>query len=651
MCGFAGLITRRAHRADELRAIAQSMVAPISHRGPDDDGAWVDAESGVALGFRRLAIVDLSPNGHQPMHSGSGRFVIVFNGEIYNHEPLRHTLRSLGHRFQGTSDTEVALAAFEEWGIAASLRLFVGMFAMAVWDARDRALSLARDRVGKKPLFYAAQPGLVTFGSELKALKAGPRFDDSIDRDALASYFRYLYVPGPRSIFSGVRKLEPGHLLTIPDADSPTPASVPFWSLGDAVAQGQSARPFNGSERDAIDAVEATLREAVTARMCADVPLGAFLSGGVDSSTVVSLMQAASATPINTFSVGFDSAEHNEAHHAALLARHLRTNHTEVMLTGHDALEVVPRLATIYDEPFADASQIPTYLICREARRHVTVVLSGDGGDEVFGGYNRYVYGEQMVTRLGRVPRFARHLVGAGIASVGTQNWDFAYRTVAPVLPRALRHRLPGQKLHRLARLMRQGSEAAMYRSLVSQWPNPERLVRGSREGADAVDHAIGAVVPRGLLSRMMFADQSSYLVEDQMTKIDRASMSVSLEVRAPILDHRVIELAWRLPETLKVRDGVGKWVLKQVLYRHVPRALVDREKMGFSVPVGVWLRGPLRDWAESLLASATSGGDELLAPAPILQAWRRLTRGDEHPALSIWAVLMFQQWRTRWAS
>lgn len=652
MCGFAGLLTAKAWRQDELLEAAERMTAPIVHRGPDDAGLWADCAAGVAFGFRRLAIIDLSDTGHQPMQSASGRFVMVYNGEIYNHDVLRRELQGglEGGRFRGHSDTEVALAAFERWGIAGSLARFVGMFAMAVWDREQHTLSLARDRLGKKPLFVAAQPGLVSFGSELKALHAGPAFDRTVDRDSLAAYLRFLYVPGPWSIYAAARKLEPGHLLTIRDPSSTLPAPRPFWSIGDVAMHGDSDG-FAGSDAEAIDALERLLADAVGKRLCADVPLGAFLSGGIDSSTVVALMQAQSTRPVRTFSVAFDEAEYNEAHHAAAVARHLGTDHTEIRLTGRDALDVVPRLGMIYDEPFADASQIPTYLICREARRYVTVVLSGDGGDEVFGGYNRYVHGERVVSRLGLVPAPARRLLGAAIGTVSTGGWDRAFRSIEPVLPRRLRHRLPGQKLHRLGQLLEQRSEATMYRSLLSQWPDPLELVQGARERDGDVERIMLGDTPRSLLGRMMLADQSSYLVDDGLAKVDRASMAVSLEVRVPILDHRVVEFAWRLPERLKVRHGTGKWALRQVLYRHVPRVLVDREKMGFSVPIGAWLRGPLRQWAESLLAPERLSADELLSARPIRRAWAGLSAGDDRSALGLWAVLMFQQWREHWAA
>jgi len=650
MCGFAGLLSASTRSVEQLTAAVERMSATIEHRGPDDSGVWTEPEAGVALAFRRLAIVDLSAHGHQPMQSPSRRFTIAFNGEVYNHDELRRELRALGFTFRGHSDTEVLLAAFEAWGIPAALERFLGMFAMAVWDARTRTVTLARDRMGKKPLFvYADGGGLVTFASELKALRAAPAFDAAIDRDALASYLRYLYVPGPQSIYARVRKLEPGHYLEIRDARAALPESRPFWSLHDVVSRAE-ADPFTGSDEDAVDELERLLTRAVGDRMFADVPLGAFLSGGIDSSTIVALMQRQSARPVKTFSIAFDEAEHNEAEHAARVARHLGTDHTEFLVTGREALEVVPKLADIYDEPMADASQVPTFLVCGLARREVTVALSGDGGDEIFGGYNRYVHGQRMLRRVGSIPAPARWLIAAGIGSVGTDGWDRAYRAVSPLMPEPLRHRLPGDKLHKLGRLMRHDGEAAMYRSLVSAWTDPRALVHGATHGPGALERTLAARSPAGLLERMMLADQSTYLVDDQMVKVDRASMAVSLEVRVPILDQRVIEFSWRLPSHLKVRDGVSKWALRQVLYRHVPREIIERPKMGFSVPIGAWLRGPLREWAESLLEPRRLVDGELLRPEPIRRAWSTVVGGSDASALGIWSVLLFQQWRARWS-
>jgi asparagine synthase (glutamine-hydrolysing) len=544
------------------------------------------------------------------------------------------------------------LAGFDAWGIPATLRRMIGMFAIAVWDAERRTLTLARDRMGKKPLFIYTDSarGLISFGSELKALRAGPSFDATLDRDALASYLRYLYVPGPRSIHANVTKLAPGHYITLTDARASLPTSESYWSLEDVVTRAH-ANPFEGTDDEAVDELERLLGTAVHERMFADVPLGAFLSGGIDSSTIVALMQRHATRPVKTFSIAFDQAEHNEAEHAARVASHLGTEHTEFMVTGREALDVVPRLADIYDEPMADASQVPTFLVCALARREVTVALSGDGGDEIFGGYNRYTYGEKMLARVGRLPAPARRLIAAGIGSMGSDTWDRAYRAVSPLMPEHMRHRLPGDKLHKLGRLMRQDSEASMYRSLVSQWRDPRELVQGAADGAGDLERILAARQPASLLDRMMLADQSTYLIEDQMTKVDRASMAVSLEVRVPILDQRVVEFSWRLPNSLKVRGGVSKWALRQVLYRHVPRDIVERPKMGFSVPLGPWLRGPLRDWAESLLEPTRLTDGDVLHAEPIRRAWRGLQGGSDESALGLWAVLLFQQWRARWTA
>jgi asparagine synthase (glutamine-hydrolysing) len=646
MCGIAGLWTSRSLSNDALYGQVEAMVSPIVHRGPDDKGICVEG-TGIGLGFRRLAIVDLSENGHQPMRSASGRYTVVFNGEIYNHTSIRLELASHGHSFRGHSDTEVMLAAFEEWGIKESLPRFLGMFAFAVWDAHGRALTLARDRVGKKPLFVYSAPGIVAFGSELKSLCACALVDRSIDVDSVAHYLRYLYVPGPRTIFRGIRKVEPGHFITVTSPDDPLPGAEAYWSLEEAYGRGQRC-PFGGSDLEAIDSLESLLRDAVQVRMEADVPLGAFLSGGVDSSTVVALMQARSAQRVRTFSIAFDDQRHNEAHHAAAVAAHLGTSHTEMLVTGRDALDAVTRLAGIYDEPMADPSQIPTLLVSSMARQHVTVALSGDGGDEIFSGYNRYVLGARTLERIRRIPLSVRRLMAFGIGAIGTHAWDRAYSTLSLGLPSRYRHRLPGEKIHKLSRLLRENNDAARYRSLVSAWSSVDVPVIG----ASTIDPFVEAFlrVPDGsLLDRMMFADQVHYLVENQMTKVDRASMAASLEVRVPILDHRVIEFSWRLPRSMKVRDGVGKWILRQVLYRYVPRQIIDRPKMGFSVPLGPWLRGELRPWAESLLTRDVLRADGLLNAEAIHAAWRGMLAGSDESVLGLWAVLQLQEWRRRW--
>jgi asparagine synthase (glutamine-hydrolysing) len=646
MCGIAGLWTSAGHPRDVLADHAGRMAAPLAHRGPDDGGVWVDERAGVGLAFRRLAILDLSPLGHQPMASASGRFEVVFNGEIYNFGDLREQLQARGHHFRGTSDTEVLLAALEEWGVGGAVPRFSGMFAVACWDADRRELSLVRDRLGKKPLYVHRGPGLVTFGSELKALVAGPSFDHSIDRAALGSYLRYLYVPAPRSIFAGAVKVPAGHVLTLSDPAAPLPAARPYWSLHDVARRGL-ADPIV-SDADAVDALDALLVDAVKSRLRADVPLGALLSGGVDSSTVVALMQEADARPVKTYTIGFADGEYDEARHAARVARHLGTDHTELQLTGEDALRLVPRLPDIFDEPLADPSQVPTCLVAQLARRHVTVALCGDGGDELFGGYNRYVYGTRVLPRVERLPRGLRRRVGEGMSAVSCATWDRVGRAAA-LVPGVPRQRV-GERVHKLAGVMAAGSVADMYRSLWPAW-RPEETLLEAPPAEDVNLPILDAAEPAGLLDRMLLADQAAYLPDDQLARVDRASMAASLELRSPLLDHRVVELSWRIPAGMKLRGATGKWVLRQVLHRRVPRALVERPKMGFSIPVDRWLRGPLRSWAAGLLDEQALRRDGLLDPRPIRAAWDDLQEGRRPTGMALWAIVMFQAWRGRWGA
>ena len=649
MCGFAGLLSASAFTSEQLEAHARRMTAPILHRGPDDSGTWADAHAGVAFGFRRLAILDLSVNGHQPMWSPSRRFVMVFNGEVYNFDELRDELERAGCRFRGSGDSEVILAAFDRWGIERAVRRFVGMFAIAVWDADRRELSFVRDRVGKKPLYVYSEPGLITFGSELKALMAGPSFDRSLDRQAVASYLRYLYVPAPRSIFERAIKVPAGHVLTVSDPKRSLPAPRAYWSLRDVALDGLAA-PFAGSDGDAIDTLDALLTDAVGCRMRADVPLGALLSGGIDSSTVVALMQQASSRPVNTYTIGFAEKEFDEAAHAARVADFLGTDHTELLLTADDARSLIPRLTETFDEPHADPSQLPTLLVSQLARRHVTVALSGDGGDELFAGYNRYLYGARMLPRVSRMPRTVRHLVAAGLTSVSPAAWDRLYRFTATLVPGVPDQRLAGERIHKLGRLLGAASVGDMYRSLLSAWPQPHGLLMNGRASDDLTARILDAAEPADLLDRMMLADQTTYLPDDLLAKVDRASMAVSLEVRAPLLDHRVVEFSWRLPRALKIRGDVGKWLLRQVLYRRVPPDVVERPKMGFSVPIDRWLRGPLRTWADELLSREQLGRGGLLNPTPIIAAWRALQQGRRPAGAGLWAVIVFQAWRARWS-
>jgi asparagine synthase (glutamine-hydrolysing) len=627
-----------------------TMTAAIRHRGPDDEGFWTDADGRVGFGFRRLAILDLSEHGHQPMQSASSRFTIVYNGEVFNHLELRRELEGRGHRFRGHSDTEVILAAFEEWGVIRAVQRFVGMFAIAAWDAKERRLSLVRDRLGKKPLFVYARPGMITFGSELKALMAVPEFDRTLDMDAVSAYLRYLYVPAPATIFRHTHKLLPGHVLTIEDPREPLPDSTPYWSAVEAATAG-IADPFRGSDAEAVDELEGLLTDAVRRRLQADVPLGALLSGGIDSSTVVGLAQATTRDPVKTFSIGFTEGEYDESAHAARVARHLGTDHTELRMTGEDALAVVPNIPDLFDEPLADPSQIPTYLVCGLARREVTVALTGDGGDEVFGGYNRYLHGSRLIGRVGRIPRPVRSAISAGISGVSPESLGRAYRAVAPALPAKLQHRLPVEKILKFNELLRRESPTEMYRSLLSAWQHPEQLLADGRATHTRVESMLASHASMAPAEWMMLTDQATYLPDDLLAKVDRASMAVSLEARVPILDHRVVEFGWRLPLDMKLRNGETKWALRQVAYRHVPRSLLDRPKMGFSVPIADWLRGPLRAWGEDLLFSGALEREGTLRVTPIREAWNRLQTGQTSSPLGLWAVLIFQSWRARWAA
>ncbi len=648
MCGLTGVFTMEPGVRAELAGSVASMSATLTHRGPDDAGVWTDADAGIGFGFRRLAIVDLSREGHQPMHSSSGRYVVAFNGEIYNHRELRRELERSGHLFRGTSDTEVLLAAIEAWGLARSVARFVGMFAIALWDRESRTLHLVRDRLGIKPLYVFSRPGTVIFGSELKALAAGPAFDATIDPQALTAYLRYLYVPGPRTIFRHIRKLEPGRILALVDPRLELPPAVPYWSMAEVAEEGgRSGGPV--SEAEAIEEGEAVVADAVRLRMRADVPVGAFLSGGIDSSLVVAMMQRVASRPVRTFTIGFAERGHDESAHARAVAAHLGTDHTEVLLCGQDAQRLIPDLPDIFDEPLADPSQLPTFLVCREARREVTVALSGDGGDELFAGYNRYVSGARVVNRALAIPRPVRKLIAGRVEGLTTGAWDQVFARIAPAVPSRLRYRMPGEKLHKIAALLRRQGAGSMYRSLLSAWQDPAELVPGLEEPPAAVERILAGGTPLGLAERMMLADQVTYLPDDLLAKLDRASMAVGLEARVPLLDHRVAAFAWRLPHSMRIRGNTGKWILRQILHRHVPPALVEREKMGFSVPIAEWLRGPLRPWAEDLLTPEALRRSRMLRPEPIRAAWSRLKEGDARAGLAIWAVLVFQGWAMRW--
>jgi len=648
MCGITGIFTTTPGTADELVGTAEHMSAALAHRGPDDHGVWSDLDAGVALGFRRLSIIDLSPEGHQPMASASGRYTLIFNGEVFNHAEMRRELAACGHRFRGHSDTEVMLAGFETWGVEGAVRRFVGMFALAVWDRDTRELHLVRDRLGIKPLYVFHAPGIVAFASELKALATHPAFDRRIDRNALATYLRLLYVPAPATIFHGTVKLQPGHIWTIRRPDLPLPPSSPYWSLTEVARRGL-AQPLNGSDDEVLAEADRLLGEAVGLRMYADVPLGAFLSGGIDSSLVVALMQERSDRPVRTFTVGFGSRHYDESAHAAQVARHLGTEHVGVTLGDDDLRAAIPRLPDLFDEPLADPSQLPTLLVSGVARRDVTVALSGDGGDELFAGYNRYLVGRSAVRAAAVLPAPARRAISSLIGRGSQESWNRLGRGIQAVLPGRIADPRLGEKFYKLRALGTAGSQPALYRALVSFWSDPTALVPGAVENGYVAQRAWAELPAAATLERMMLADQLEYLPDDLLAKVDRASMAVSLEARVPLLDHRVVEFSWRLPDRFKVRGGQGKWLLRRLLSRRVPDALVERPKMGFSVPVDDWLRGPLRAWAEELLEDSRLEADGLLTAMPVRNTWREHLAGRRSAGLALWAVLVFQAWRDRW--
>ena len=652
MCGIAGFVQFRMSAPAEIRARAQQMADQIVHRGPDDSGVWTYPECGVGLGFRRLSILDLSPAGHQPMCSASDRYVIIFNGEVYNFGELRGELEAVGHRFRGQSDTEVMLASFEQWGLEQAVRRFVGMFAFALWDGRDRVLHLVRDRLGIKPLYYGFSQGTLLFGSELKAIRAHPDFAPEIDRSAIMLLMRHGYVPAPYSIYRRVFKLPPGTTISFsvasgePGAHQAQPR--PYWSLGEIAEQGER-EPFRGPESEACDELERLLSESVRLRMIADVPLGAFLSGGIDSSLVVALMQALSHRRVKTFTIGFEDRKYNEAPYAAEVAAHLKTDHTELLVTSDETRAVIPGLPGMFDEPFADSSAIPTHLVSALARRDVTVSLSGDGGDELFGGYAHYSRAPWVWRRFGWIPSPLRR-VAAGVLelpSVANYNRLFGGRQQY-----ASEHTGPGtagEKIHKLAQALGASDTRALHRHFSSLWKRPRDLVIGADEPSTILDGSSKHLNINNFQARMMAIDAVMYLPDDILTKVDRASMAVSLEARVPILDHRVVEFAARLPMTLKIREWQGKWLLRQVLYRHVPANLIERPKMGFAAPIGAWLRGPLREWAESLLGEERLRREGYLHPEPVRRVWREHLSGDRNGQEMLWAVLMFQAWLERW--
>jgi asparagine synthase (glutamine-hydrolysing) len=653
MCGIAGLLRFGGGRSSELEHQARAMAATIAHRGPDDAGVWCAPQAGLALAHLRLAVLDLSPAGHQPMLSASGRYVIVFNGEIYNHLELRQELPS---PWRGHADTETLLAAIEAWGLEAALQRCVGMFALALWDRREHCLQLARDRFGEKPLYWglsgSGSERALLFGSELAALRAWPGFDNAIHRPALAQLLRFGAIAAPTSIYAGIQQLLPGHLVSIRAplaAELPQPR--PWWCFSSMLAE-SLAEPFRDPAAG-LEALEVALGTAVQQQSLADVPLGSFLSGGIDSSLITALLQAQSSRPVRTFTIGFEEAGFNEAPYARAVAAHLGTDHSETIVTAADAQALIPQLPKLYSEPFADASQLPTHLVCREARRSgLTVALSGDGGDELFGGYNRYFWGPRIWNRLAWLPGPLRRSLGLAIRTLPPGGWDALGRPL-PI------HQL-GHKAHKLAdRLSYVRSADDLYRSLVSEWRDPAALLQPAPDGSPIQEPSspLDWPLPAGLngdaVARMMATDTLNYLPNDILTKVDRAAMAASLETRCPFLDHRVAEVARRLPMAMKIRPGRGggisKWALRQILYKHLPPELIERPKAGFGIPIGPWLRGPLRGWAEDLLEPGLLLRQGYLRPEPIQTIWRQHLSGRFDHTSKLWSVLMWQAWLAEW--
>ena len=646
MCGITGYFEAVPRSTgEELEATAMAMAATLHHRGPDDSGVWADPVAGIVLAHRRLSILDLSPLGHQPMHSPCGRYVVTFNGEIYNFRALRQELDARGQQFRGQSDTEVLVACVTEFGILSAVRRLNGMFAFALWDRRERQLYLVRDRLGEKPLYYGYLGTTLVFGSELKALRTHPEFDCSLNRDGLALYLRHSCIPAPFSIYEGISKVLPGTVIRIsPEDTNRIPTVTRYWSVEAAAEQGL-ANPFTGSEVDAVGQLDTLLRDAVKHRMEADVPLGAFLSGGIDSSLIVALMQAQSNQPVRTFTMGFHEAQYNEANHAKAVAQHLGTNHTELYVTPKEAMGVIPHLPALYGEPFSDPSQIPTFLVSRLARQDVTVVLSGDGGDELFGGYDHYLLGADVWQKIQRIPNPMRALLARSIRAVSRTQWNRLIAPIAHLLPHSTWQRNPGEKLHSVARVLTAEAPESLHLEMVSHWKQPAEIVLGAQEPLTAVtDHRRHLPVAE-YEPRMMYIDSLTYLPDDILVKLDRASMAVSLEARVPFLDHRLVEFSWHVPLAWKIREGKGKWLLRKLLQKYVPPALTERPKMGFGVPIDVWLRGPLREWAECLLEEKRMKDDGFFDPQQIRTKWEEHQRGTGQWEFFLWDVLMFQAW------
>ncbi len=639
MCGLVGYWSDNSGSIEQV--IIEKMASRIKHRGPDDMGTWLSKNDKLALAHRRLSILDLSPAGHQPMHSPCGRYILIYNGEIYNHLNLRADLEKEGGHFkwQGHSDTETLLAALRHWGVEKTLQRLNGMFAFVLWDASDRTLVLARDRMGEKPLYYGRCGNTFLFASELKSLVMHPDWVGAIDRDALALYMKHNYVPAPWSIYQGIKKLPPAHFVIVNDGGRKVSKPHCYWDLLQIAEQG--CNKLKTDEKEATDELDILLRDAVCGRMASDVPLGAFLSGGFDSTLVTALMQVHSASPVKTFTIGFHETDYNEATHAKKVARYLGTDHTELYVTPEEAMSVIPQLPTIWDEPFSDSSQIPTLLVSKLARQHVTVSLSGDGGDELFYGYHRYSRCQTIWHKLRHMPLPVRRVLATILECLPGEILERSQY----VIPTYMRMAHLADRLPKLADLITETTGEAVYHRMVTHWKNPAALVHGSLEPKLLFEESKLLSRLPGLPQRMMFLDSMTYLPDDILTKVDRASMAVSLEARVPLLDHRVIEFAWRLPLSMKYQDGKGKWLFRKVLYRYIPRKLMERPKKGFGVPIDEWLRGPLREWADELLNERQLREEGFFNPDPIRKMWKEHVSNKRRWHYYLWDVLMFQAW------